>query len=333
VREVIVRLVLVVAGLLLGLAAIEGGLQVAALVAPALFARAWVGHDGGGLRIACVGDSHVYGAFVPPGAAFPEQLDRILHRRGVSARVYNFGVPGQNSFQVRERLPRILARVRPQIVFVLVGHNNYWNLSERGVDAPAAPVSWAWRDLRLVRLLHVLRMSVREGSAAARRPDLRLVDQTASGEHLLLDLGDGVERIDMWRGGHELAPEEVERVTAGDLHAIVALVRGAGATPILLGYPVVLRPERAAVQRALARVAVDEQVLCLDTEPVTKRLQRRRIANLFFADLHPTAPWYRAMAWALSRQLVRRGLVSDGAAPHIAVNSTPSGCSPIVERP
>src|SRR5512140_2299060 len=115
----------------MGLAVIEGGLRVGAMVAPTLFARATAERDDGHLRIACVGDSHVYGAFVSPGAAFPEQLDRILQRRRVDARVYNFGIPGQNSFQVRERLPRILGRVRPQIVIVLVGHNNYWNLSER----------------------------------------------------------------------------------------------------------------------------------------------------------------------------------------------------------
>ena len=314
VREAIVRLGLVCGGVLVGLALLEGALRLAASVAPALLGRAVATTDPSRVRIACVGDSHVYGAFVPAVAAFPEQLDRILHRRGIAADVYNFGIPGENSYQVRTRLPRILERVRPQVVVVLVGHNNYWNLSERQATTPAATWTWTWHDLRLVRLLHVLRVSLRDGAAAARRPELRTVEEGKDGQRLVLDLGDGLERVDMWRGAGELGPDEVERVTDEDLRAIVASVRAAGAVPVLLGYPVVLRPERVAVQRALDRVAGAMDVLCLDSMWVTARLQQRHVDGLFFPDLHPTARFYRVMAWKLGRQLVRRGLVPPHAA-------------------
>src|SRR5262245_5647028 len=328
VREAIARLVVLLGGLVLGLGVIEVALQAAAAVAPGLLLRTHAPRDGARLRIACIGDSHVYGAFVPAHAAFPEQLDAVLNAHGVPADVYNFGVPGQNSLQVRERLPRILALVRPQVVIVLVGHNNYWNLSERRVDAPDVAPSWTWRDLKLVRLLHVLRMSLREGAAAARRPDLRLVEQTDRGEHLMVDLVDGVERIDMWRGAQELSPDEVERVTSDDLREIVSLVRDAGAIPVLLAYPVTLRPERAAVQRAILRTASEAHVLCLDPGTLTTHLQRRGVRDLFFPDLHPTARFYRPMAWALGRELVRRGITPRGDPPQ-APAPPPSGCDPL----
>ncbi len=312
-REAFVRLGLVCGGALVGLALLEGMLQLASLVAPAVFTRVAASGDPGRFRIACVGDSHVYGAYVRAAAAFPEQLDRILRRRGVAADVYNFGVPGQNSIQVRDRLPRILERVRPQVVVVVVGHNNYWNLSERAGDGPgAATLAWTWRDLRLVRLLHVLRVSLREGAAAARRPELRMLDATAQGQRLVMDLGDGLERVDMWRGAGELTPEQVERVTDDDLRAIVAEVRAAGAVPVLLGYPEAVRPERAAVVHAIERVAAATDLLCLDPMWLTSRLDARHVKGLFFSDLHPTARYYRAMAWALARQLVRRGVVPSG---------------------
>ena len=325
-RETIVRLGLVLGGLAIGLAVLEGGLRLAAQVAPAVLLRAATARDDARLRIACIGDSHVYGAFLPARSAFPEQLDLVLRRRGIAADVYNFGVPGQNSFQVRQRLPRILERVRPHVVIVLVGHNNYWNLSERHVAAPDKATAWGWRDLRLARLVHVLRVSLRDGAAAARRPELRLVDQTAEGEHLLIDLGDGMERVDMWRGEGELSPEETERVTHDDLVAITDAIRGAGATPVLLTYPVTLRPERAATQRGIQQAASDTGALCLDTDALTKRLQRRRRRDLFFPDLHPTARFYRAMAWTLGRQLERRRVVPPGAP------RTPAapGCVPLV---
>jgi lysophospholipase L1-like esterase len=328
VRETIARLGLVCGGVLLGLALLEGGLRLAAVVAPSVFTRAAAPADDARLRIACVGDSHVYGAFVPPRDAFPEQLDRILHRRGLPVDVYNFGIPGQNSFQVRQRLPRILARVRPQVVVVLVGHNNYWNLSERRIAAPESTPAWSWRDLRLARLLHVLRVSLSEGAAAARRPELRMVAETPKGEQLLLDLGDGMEQVDMWWGDQELPPDEIERITDEDLVAIVEEIRGVGAVPVLLRYPVAVRPQREAVQRAIERAARQTGVLCLDATALTSRLQaRRRLDRLFFADLHPTARYYRVMAWTLGRQFARRGLIAGSAPDRPA---TEGGCAPLI---
>jgi lysophospholipase L1-like esterase len=329
VRDVAMRMGLLIAGLAVGLAMVEGVLRLAAVAAPRVLERAKRHRADGRIRVACVGDSHVYGAFVPAPAAFPEELDRILRRHGVPVDAYNYGVPGQNSWQVRARLPRILERVRPQVVIVLVGHNNYWNLSERRIEAPAGAARWSWRDLRLARLLHVLRVYLQDGRAAARRPELRLVEQTELGEHLMLDLGDGMERVDMWRGGHELSPDEVERVTYEDLRAIVDLVRHAGAVPVVLGYPVVLRPEREAVRRALTRVAADVDVLCLDTAALTRGLQARHLEGLFFPDLHPTARYYRAMAWKLGRELVRRRITprATGARPTPLEPTT--GCAPL----
>jgi lysophospholipase L1-like esterase len=315
VRATVVRIGLVIAGLAAGLAMVEGGLRLAALAAPVFFDRARALSDDRRLRIACVGDSHVYGAFVPRAEAFPEQLDRILLRQGVPVDVHNYGVPGQNSLQVLERLPRILERVRPHVVIVLVGHNNYWNLSERDVEAPPAASRWTWRDLRLGRLLHVLRVSLQEGRAAARRPDLRLVEKSDLGQHILLDLGDGMEPLDMWRGGYELEPAEVEQVTRDDIRAIVRLVRAAGAVPVLLGYPVVLRAEREAVRRALEQIAAEDRVFCFHTETLTRRLMARQLDGLFFPDLHPTGRFYRPMAWKVGRELVRQGIAPRRGLP------------------
>jgi hypothetical protein len=139
-----------------------------------------------------------------------------------------------------------------------------------------------------------------------------MVDSTEQGQRLVMDLGDGLERVDMWRGAGELTPEQVERVTDEDLRAIVTTVRDAGATPVLLGYPAAVRPERAAVVHAIERVAATTDVLCLDPMWLTSRLDARRVGGLFFPDLHPTARYYRAMAWTLARQLVRRGVVPSG---------------------
>ena len=116
--------------------------------------------------------------------------------------------------------------------------------------------------------------------------------------------------------------------STGALSAIVDLVRAAGAVPVLLGYPVVLRPEREAVQQAIARVAVEAGVLCFDTQPVTAHLMARRVDDLFFPDLHPTERFYRPMAWKLARELVRRGVVPPDAPARAAASA--GACVPLV---
>jgi hypothetical protein len=62
----------------------------------------------------------------------------------------------------------------------------------------------------------------------------------------------------------------------------------------------------------------------VSTEEIEHRLEARRVPGLFFPDLHPGAPLYRALAWELARRLVRAGVVRKAGRP-----STPY--SPLVE--
>jgi hypothetical protein len=80
------------------------------------------------------------------------------------------------------------------------------------------------------------------------------------------------------------------------------------------------------VQRAITRAAADAGVLCFDPSTLTTRLQRRGIEDLFFPDLHPTARYYRPMAWDLGRELVRHRIV-----PRTGMPQAPEGgrCEPL----
>ena len=261
-RETIVRLGLVLGGLALGLAVLEGGLRLAAQIAPAVLLRTGTAHDDGRLRIACVGDSHVYGAFLPARAGVSGAARRgVLRRRGVRGR----------RLQLRRTRARTRSRVRPppaahpragaspRSSSCWSGHSNDRNLSERGVGRARtrrASVE-SWRDLRLARLLQVLRVSVRDGgAAAARRPELRLVEQTARGRAPAARPGrrHGAGRH-VARRRASSPPEEAERVTREDLAAIAdGHPRRPVRSPVLLAYPAVLRPgaRRRAARRSAA---------------------------------------------------------------------------------
>jgi lysophospholipase L1-like esterase len=311
-RESARRLGLVVAGLVAGLVLLEALLRLGALVAPRLLARAVAPAAGEEIRILCVGDSHTFGVLVRPEEAYPERLEHHLRARGLPVSVFNLGIPGQNSRQVESRLARDLVRYRPRLVLVLVGLNNYWNLTER-----EQPARWRIPELRLVRFARLFWLARRQRvEIEGRRPDLELIeDVRGKGARWVVGTDEERETIAMQKGAADLDLAEVERVTTEDLAAIVAIARGHGAVPVLLSYPIQMADNAKAVNRAIARAAEDTTALRLDTRAVMIRLFDEGRRGLFFGDLHPTAPLYDEIARDAARALVEAGLLPASSPP------------------
>jgi acyl-CoA thioesterase I len=69
------------------------------------------------------GDSLTAGLGLPPGQAFPAQLQRWLQQRGIEARVVNAGVSGDTTAGGLARLDWALAD-RPDLVILALGAND-----------------------------------------------------------------------------------------------------------------------------------------------------------------------------------------------------------------
>lgn len=98
-----------------------------------------------GYRILSVGDSYTFGTGAPKGDSYPEQLERILRRAHPDRRysVINRGVPGRNTSELASRLESMLSAYRPDLVIVLIGHNNdYLGESSYFLFAPWAVHDW-----------------------------------------------------------------------------------------------------------------------------------------------------------------------------------------------
>ncbi len=306
------RLALVAGGLVAGLALLEVLLRLGSLVAPRLFDRSTAPTAGGDVRILCVGDSHTFGALVRPDQAYPERLERYLRGRGVAAKVFNLGIPGQNSRQVRNHLPHELDRYRPELVLVLVGLNNYWNQTER------ADGGGGFRpELRVVRFVRLLADALRhQPEVEARRPDMQMIeDVRGKGQRWIRQDGGDPELLAMQKGAVDLDLPAIERVTAEDFTDIARIVREHGATPVFVTYPIELTDNARTVNRATATVAARDGVLRIETRRVLARLYGHGRRGLFFEDLHPKAPLYDEIARDAGKRLVRRGLVRPAPAP------------------
>jgi len=82
------------------------------------------------------GDSLTAGYQLPPGQGFAPQLEAVLKKQGIAARVHNAGVSGDTTAQGRARLAWVLAalKAKPDLVIVELGANDML----RGLDPQQA---------------------------------------------------------------------------------------------------------------------------------------------------------------------------------------------------
>jgi lysophospholipase L1-like esterase len=287
---------------------IEAALWGASVFAPGVLSRvtAAAGH-GDALRVLCVGDSHTYGVLVEPEETYPERLRHHLEATGVPAQVWNLGVPGQNSRQVRNRLPGYLASHAPHVVVVFAGINNAWNVAER--DDDVSWTRWLAYRFRLVRFAQLLWGSEREPDG----PDVRAQKVTQGGR--AWRLGGDVVSNQQSPPADERDFAKVRQRTTDDLIAIVDLVRSLGATPMLVTYPPTMGRLRGIVNDAVRAAADETGAPLIDSAAITKRLVGDDTAALLFEDpgLHPRPALYDEIAREAAHRIAGMPAVSPDA--------------------
>lgn len=76
-----------------------------------------------------LGDSYTYCPGVPPSESWPSQLGRVLEGQQPGAwRVVNQGANGQNTSTLLAELPQNLERYQPEVVVLMTGGANTWDL-------------------------------------------------------------------------------------------------------------------------------------------------------------------------------------------------------------
>jgi lysophospholipase L1-like esterase len=139
------------------------------------------------LRLVTAGDSCTFGWEIPGLAdSYPARLEQELAARAHRpVRVYNLGVPGYSSFQVRHWLERMLPRLKPHVLVLYVGWNDITktpSLSDAELSAVTSPgLIWLVRVLAKThfgRLIGALAGKLRTPDSAARLPSQKQRVQT-----------------------------------------------------------------------------------------------------------------------------------------------------------
>jgi lysophospholipase L1-like esterase len=88
-------------------------------------------------KILCLGDSTTYGlgASDIDKFSYPMQLQKILDTSNSMKKyiVINKGIPGLNSSQLLNRLRKFLSENKPDLVIIMIGINDPWNLEESNI--------------------------------------------------------------------------------------------------------------------------------------------------------------------------------------------------------
>ena len=213
-------------------------------------------------RVLCFGDSSTFAFGVDFADAWPNRLQGLLDgERPGAFEVLNAGIPGQTTYQGRQRLERELDKWEPQWAVITFGNNDGWRWDGRAdkehsrqsgttFDLPFLNHSQAWQWL----------VSCRERMARARatRDQLRWAQQAT---------WNYFDPNETW------TPRVSVDDFAANLHAMIVECRQHQCRPLLVVWPdqrqLVGQPTwRPPYQEAMRRVAVEAGVSCLDLVPV-----------------------------------------------------------------
>lgn len=309
-RRLLGRALLAGFGMLLGLVFLEALLQLAApLLRPsARQLDAAAARAGGTLRILCVGDSHTYGIWVDPQDTYPARLRRHLARWPEPVVVLNAGVPGMNSSQVAQVLPEMLERFAPDVLLVMVGVADFWNLDSLEVGEYSG-WRWVlaggglWDRSRVVKLARLLRFNLKYG----RNPlpaEAPVVTQTPYNWKIYgtgdaaIDVGidmhfsDGVQDIVVFR-----------RILRRDLSLIAAQAEARGVMLVLMTYPT-NAGLYGAVNEVYRQFAPANGLPLIDLGNGMSRWASPRLSEkAYFPDFHPRRAGYEAASRLIADQL------------------------------
>lgn len=289
---------LVVAPLLVAFA-LEGALQLGALVARATGRPAPERWLSARRRVLALGDSNTCGPGVEPAQAYPAIFEGLWNTGDgrTPIEVLNLGFAGTNTSKVRRDFPRILRTFRPDIVLLMVGANDYWTVrADEGADeSPGSRAErFAWARSRLYRLLLIAYRAVAGGPAL--QIEAGPMDDRRHG-HGMARFGDESFELGWLQRPDFSTPKSVlEQESRADLLAIADEARRADVRLVLLTYPAEVELYRAANEH-LRALAHETGLPLVDLGARFRRdCPDDACTAYFFPDHHPNAAGYQRAA-------------------------------------
>lgn len=284
-------------GIVLALAFVEAVLQIGSLFADVTGHHSLVSRLADRRAWLALGDSNTYGLYVEREESFPSVLERLwLEDPGLpQIQMINLGFPGTNSTTVRNQLPALLERLKPERVLVLVGVNDIWTIHEPSAERPRTDQGLErllWRWSRLFRLFFMLRRNVEMPELG----DEYTPESPLGFEQRRVDVEIAGESVELGFTPRESgADEDWPRLLSNNLSAIAEMTTAAGVGLSVLTYASGERHygRTNAVLRAWARESGSSLI---DPTPAFSQRCPRGRCDLLLADRHPSASGHALFA-------------------------------------
>lgn len=247
-------------------------------------------------RVLCFGDSSTFAFGVEFDDAWPNQLQQLLDADAPDHfEVLNAGVPGQTSYQGRQRLTRELKKWQPQLAFITFGNNDGWKWDGMS-DREHALRSKAARGLAVLNRSRAWQWLVNARQQATQTSATR--NQLAWAEQATFNYFDPKEQ---W------TPRVSVDDFARNLQAMIAECRQHDCEPVLVVWPdqrqFLGQPTwRPPYQEAMRQVAAHAGVKCLDLVTHFEQAGDWAVERFLRNDVvHVDGPGNRFVAEAVAR--------------------------------
>ncbi len=310
------RFLLVLLGLTSGVLLLEASLHLLAWrlgrdPAPVLAGQ-------GKTVLLAVGDSNTYGLYLREEEAYPAVLSRLWRDQGERPplAVVNLGYPGMNSTLLASQFGRVLQELRPRVVTLMLGVNDFWTIPmpARGEDAAGERLRrWFWQHVRTYRLLYFLFRSA-DLRLAHVPQDLRRVRPgeffSRWSSRARVRVGESELQLGFEMDAAAEAPASVRETTlAANLAAMVEEARRSGACVLLLTYAAdgglywlankITRRVAGELGVGLVDLAATFAPRCPVRGEGSLVASKSHCPQYLFPDQHPTALGHREIALRL----------------------------------
>jgi lysophospholipase L1-like esterase len=299
------RLLLLPALVLVYVLVAEAGLQIAAFfMQRATRAELPVSWLTGNLRVLCLGDSNTYGLWLEhrEQEAYPQQLEALWNARVAAPKleVLNLGFPGTNSSRLVRDVPRMLETLRPDILILLVGVNDFWTvpfpLEEAAETRPKE--GFIARHSLLYRLYYLIRRGrIADRLEIVMDPDGSL----AKGARHKARVGDLEFDMSFVKAGKGLWGDA--DALRKNLRRLVEQARAANTALYLMTYPS-SREFHVPANQAIMSVALETDTPLIDLAAIFDPIcPTEDCPEMLFPDGHLKAPGYAIVAEKLLERL------------------------------
>ena len=242
-------------------------------------------------KIFCVGESSTWGigASDPLEKNYPRQLERLLSHKfpGKNVKCFFDQTIGQNTSEILFKLPKYIEEYKPNLIILMVGVNNWWNLDKSNALLFTKNRFIANATFRVKIFLDRLRV-------------------WKLSKWIAYSLGLANERWDYWYpvermddiGGYEKEIREeynmeiLYKVSDHDIRKMIEYCRGKGVPVILASYPGGSSKELYRLQK---EIAAEFQIPYVDNASFFSSLSNRK--EFFSADKwHPNDKGYKLTA-------------------------------------